>query len=437
MIRPTRRTLLLALFGAPVAVLPAVVGAAAWPVWVAYVALAVFAIGLDVVLLPRAAAVALKVEPPGVLFLGDPDPLQLALDTQLGGRLPVDVAVDVGGELEPLPAATAVCARGAPAVLSLPLRVRRRGGSRIDRVWLRWPGPMGLVTRTAVHAVGRAIEVVPDVRSVKAQALRFFARSEFQVGLKVEQFVSDGSEFQALREFVPGFDRRSVDWKATARHQKLLCREYRAERNHQVVLAVDCGHLMSEPLLGMPRIDHAINAALMLAYVCLKTGDLVGTFAFDERPRGWLRPENGLRALPALQRSLSGCDYSAAETNYTLALTELLARCRRRTLVILFTDFVDSVTAELMVPNLDRLASRHLVLFVTLRDPLLRDLCAVSPRTPLDLHRAAVAADLQRDREVVLARIRRLGVHVLEAEAGQVGPQLINRYLDLKRRESL
>jgi uncharacterized protein (DUF58 family) len=175
----------------------------------------------------------------------------------------------------------------------------------------------------------------------------------------------------------------------------------------------------------------------MLAYVCLKTGDLVGTFAFDERPRGYLRPENGLQALPALQAALGAIDYSRAETNYTLALTELLTRCRRRTLVVLFTEFVDSITAELMVPNLVRLAGRHLVLFVVPSDPLLRELTTASPRSPIELHRAAVAADMLREREVVLARIRRSGVHVLEAEAAQIGPQLINRYLDLKRRESL
>jgi uncharacterized protein (DUF58 family) len=435
MIRPTRRTLLLALCGCPVAVLPALCGGGWWIAWVAFTALSVLALGLDRALLPATPTLALEL--PEVLFLGDAEPLRLHLASAAPRSHRVEVVVDVSGELEPPAAVQARCGGGETAALLVPLRPRRRGTVAIERLWLRWPGPLGLLQRTSVHGRRQRLQVVTDVRPLKAQALRFFARTEFQVGLKVEHFLGDGSEFEALREFVPGFDRRAVDWKATARHGKVLCREYRAERNHQIVLAVDCGHLMAEPLAGLPRVDHAIAAAMLLAYVGLKTGDCVGTFTFDDRPRTWLRPESGLRALPAVQRALSRVDYSSAETNFTYALTDLLTHCRRRTLVVLFTEFADSITAQLMVPNLDRLARRHLVLFVVMRDPLLQAVLTGSPQAPIDLHRVAVAADLQREQDVVLERIRRSGVQVIEADARDIGPQLINRYLELKRRESL
>jgi uncharacterized protein (DUF58 family) len=168
MIGPTRRTLLLALCGCPVAVLPAVFGDGAWPVWAAAAALSLFAVGLDVLLLPAASAVDVTVELPGALFLGDPDPLRIVVASKAGGELPVAIALDVAGELEPLPNQVVRCARGVAMALSLPLQLRRRGWVAVDRVSLRWPGPMGLVHRTVVRPVGRRVEVVPDVRRVKA-----------------------------------------------------------------------------------------------------------------------------------------------------------------------------------------------------------------------------------------------------------------------------
>jgi uncharacterized protein (DUF58 family) len=104
--------------------------------------------------------------------------------------------------------------------------------------------------------------VVPNL------GLRMFSDHSFMTGLKVERFLGDGSEFEALREFVPGLDHRAIDWKASARHRKLLCQEFRAERNHQVVLAVDGGQLMAEPVGGVPKLDHAINAAILLGWFC-------------------------------------------------------------------------------------------------------------------------------------------------------------------------
>jgi uncharacterized protein (DUF58 family) len=277
--------------------------------------------------------------------------------------------------------------------------------------------------------------ISPNVRAVRRVALRFFTNRQFLSGLKVEHYLGDGSEFEALREYSPGFDRRAMDWKASARHRKLLCREFRAERNHQVVIALDTGHLMREPLEGLARLDHAVNAGLLLGYMGLRTGDRVGVFGFDERVRCWAEPQGGAHTFPRLQRAAAELHDSTSETNFTLGLAELSARLRRRSLVVLLTDFTDTVTAELMVDNVHRLARRHLVVFVALQDPGLRPLAGAPPRSLADLHRAVVAADMARDRELVLLRLRRIGVQVIDAEPSAVSAQLINRYLEIKRRE--
>jgi uncharacterized protein (DUF58 family) len=136
-----------------------------------------------------------------------------------------------------------------------------------------------------------------------------------------------------------------------------------------------------------------------------------------------------------LQQRTAELQYSRAETNFTLGLVELDRRLKRRSLVVVLTDFVDTVTAELMIENLGRLARRHLVLFTTLRDQALGETADGAPQDLTGLNRAMVARDLQREREVVLLRLRRLGALCIEAPPGGLSTRLINRYLDIKRRE--
>ena len=129
-------------------------------------------------------------------------------------------------------------------------------------------------------AMGRcSIHVVPnDPRRCAAAALQFIAPSTRCSARRRSSEQGEGSEFEALREYMPGLDHRSIDWKHSARHRKLVCKEFRTERNHQIVLAFDTGHLMQEPLDGIPKLDHAINAGLLLAFVSLKAGDRVGLY---------------------------------------------------------------------------------------------------------------------------------------------------------------
>ena len=278
-----------------------------------------------------------------------------------------------------------------------------------------------------------AIRIIPDIEGVKEQALRLFSR-DAPLGSKPLRDTGEGSDFHALKDFQTGMDLGDIDWKQSARHMKLVGREYRTERNHHIILALDTGRLMSAPAAGLPRIDRAINAALLLAFVSLKLGDRVGLFAFDSRPRLASGLASGPAAFPLLQRLAAGIDYSSEETNFTLGLTALSGRLDRRAMVVIFTDFADSTSAELMIENVARLMRTHLVLFVVFRDEELEALARAEPMEPDDVARAVIADGLLRQREAVTTRLRRMGAQIVDAPAEGLGPALLNGYLDAKRR---
>lgn len=428
--RPTLPCVLLFVGGIPVALLATLVSRDLWTLWAAYVALCFVLCAYDILFAVGRRRMTPEIDAPDTLYIGDRAPLVLRL---VPPRPPpfLEAMADLSENLERQPAARVETTQRH----EIPLVPLRRGKARVTSVWLRWTGPLGLVRRTIRHRAGIDIPIVPNIRAVRAAALRFFAAREFLSGQKVERYVGDGSEFDSLREYAPGLDPRALNWKASARHRKLLVEEFRAERNHQVVFALDTGHLMGAPLAGIPKLDHAINAGLLLSYVCLRTGDRVGWYTFDSQVRSYTEPDGGTGAFRRLQQQSYEVAYTTGETNFTLGLANLTARLKRRSLVVLLTDFVDTITAELMIENLARLSRRHLVLFVTLRDPALDGIAHARPTSLDALHRAVIAGDFVRERDVVLRRLLRLGVHTIDAPPQRVTTDLLNRYLDVKRRE--
>ncbi|MBT8494144.1 MAG: DUF58 domain-containing protein [Deltaproteobacteria bacterium] len=421
--------------GFPIALIPVLVSPQLWTLWLTFVGAVLVLMAIDTVLaLPR-RRLKIDIEPPETLYIGDSDDLVIGLEPRgWRRRLRLEVLCDLGPDLEVQPTRRVVIPGGQRGEVRIELSPRRRGTARVEKLWLRWTGPFGLTSRVVQHLVGKAVPVVPNVKAVRSAAIRFFAE-DAMLGLKLDRNKGDGSEFESLRDYVVGMDHRAMDWKHSARHRKLVCKEFRAERNHQIVLAVDTGYLMSEPLAGIPKLDHAINAALLLGYFSLRAGDRISLYAFDSKVRAFSEPQSGVGAFPRLQRMTADLEYQHDETNFTLALAELATRLRRRSLVVVLTDFVDSITAELMVENVQRLARRHLVLFVATRDPSMEAAATGKPYSVRDIGRAVVAGQFDRERDVVIERLKRSGVHCVDVDPSQVSVEMLNRYLEIKRRE--
>ena len=345
----------------------------------------------------------------------------LALDQRLTGSQSgfADVALDRG--------------RG---VIDVGLMAGRWGVGVLGPIDLRWSGRLGLVARFHHVATTADILVAPDVRQISSDAVALLAEDSGD-GQSRQPWLGHGGVFEALTEFRDGIDRRHVDWKASARHATLLAKEHTVERDNAIVLAVDCGRLMCEPIDGLARVDRAINAALLTGYAALRSGDRVGLFAFDARPRQIALPRGGINSFAGLQRAAGAIDYALEETNFALSLSELGKRLDRRSLVILFTEFVDTTSAELMLRVTGQLRRRHLVVAVVFRDFELETIVAAEPQNSDDIARSVMAAGLLQERRLVLARLRKLGIDVVEGAHSEIGPRLVRHYLEIKTRRRL
>jgi uncharacterized protein (DUF58 family) len=440
MILPTRRGVFLMASGIPLLLALLALSPDFWNWGLLWILIAGILLLLDFVRMPRGQGLRVTVEGPGLLHIGGSDLLKLHVCAPaFSADWDVDVALALGERLLPMP--RAVMALGPrERVYDVPVTPQARGPAVVEGVHLRWQGPWGLMMQQRHWAQTLEIPIVPNTRAVSMAAPNL-AMNEMLIGQKKERRRGEGREFEALVEFDTGMDRRRIDWKRSARHGKLLAKEFDSERNHQVLFGFDCGQLMGEPLEArtggakLSRLDVSINAALMLAHVCLRGGDRVGLFAFDAMLRQVLDPVSGGSAFPLFAREAGRIVQSPHDSNYTLAITSMGGRLQRRSLIVLFSEFVDTTTAALMLEHLGRLARRHLLLFVTYRDPLLETESARMPHRQQDLASAVIAADLARERQIVLERLRRAGLLVLETTPEHLTAQLVEHYLDIRARE--
>lgn len=324
--------------------------------------------------------------------------------------------------------------QGARSSATVTIHARRRGNFALGEVAVLRSSRLRLVDLVASYPCPTRLVVVPNVRAITS--------GEIDVQIATEAFGSraalsrgEGSEFHQLRDFVAGMDSRTIDYKRSARHGALVAREMRTEKNHNIVLALDNGHLMREEIAGLPKIDHMINAALALGWAGIQGGDLVGLYAFDARPRLYLPPGGGRHAFAQLRARAADLSYRSIETNHTLAMTHLGQRLSRRCLVVVFSDFVDTTTAELLVENVEVLNRHHVVVFVSMRDPLLTGYQRRAAGDIGEVAAAVAAAGLDRERRLVLEKLARLGVFIVDTDPGGVTARLVSTYLNIKARE--
>lgn len=399
--------------------------------WVALLGLALVDLMLTVP--PRGLTAAVDVAGKG--FTGHTLPLSLTLS---GRRLPATLEwrLTHGEGLGTDPGPPSPLPPGAEAKLYIPLSLRARGVHAITHLALRYPSRLGLFEVMPGWPLNLSVTAYPDVSPVLSGAIQA-QMLPLTDGARASKLRGEGSEFHQLRDFASGMDPRSIDWKRSARVNRLISRETRVERNHQIILCLDTGHLMGERLGLLTKLDHAMHAALALTWAGGLAGDNVGFYSFGPRPHAFLPPRPGRAAFGHIQGACATLPQDVDETNHTLGLTVLNGKLKRRSLVVVFSDFVDSTSAELLVENLAVMQRQHLVLYVTLRDPAITARMRPAHAGLDEVAEAVAAARILQERQAVLDRLNRLGILCLDTAPDRLGPDLISRYIEIKAKEMI
>ena len=312
------------------------------------------------------------------------------------------------------------------------IRPARRGRFTPTDVTVRVEGPLGLAARQRTLAVPSILRVYPSFRSKDEAELRIRKARILEVGLRSAQGRGGGTEFDQLREYSVDDEFRRVDWAATARAGKPIVRTYRAERNQTVLVLLDNGRVMAGRVDGVPRVEHAMDAVMMLTAVATGLGDRCGVVAFDREVRAVVPPASKRTQLGRVIEALYDLEPALIESDYTGAFTETLGRFRRRALLVVLTDLVAPAVEEWLVPALPLVLRDHVVVVAGVGDPDVVRWSSGRAEDPSSVYRRAAAVAALDERRRTVARLRGLGATVIDAAPGALAPGLADTYLRVK-----
>lgn len=414
------------------------------PGWWAWIAAAVWLGGWTVLIVaeyraaPGPDALEFVRELPIKLSIGVPNPVRLRIVNRgergavLFGRETPPSGFGGVRTFGPLGAAP----RGEAAV-TLHFTPGHRGAYRFGDPGIRSMGPLGLAGRQFTVPLAEECRVYPDILAVQRYALLARKGTLYELGIRATRYAGAGTEFESLRDYQRGDDYRDIDWKATARRARPVVRRFEVERSQTIVLAVDAGRLMQPVVGGLSKLDRAINAALLLAYLATRGGDLVGLLVFGRDVHTFLPPKKGHRQFLAVLEALYSVEGRTEESDYARALTFLSTRLSRRSLVVLFTDVVGQEPSRRLIAVLKGLMPRHLPLVITQRNRDIERRARADARTESAVFGVAVAEDVLRDKAEALGVLAARGALVLDVDAEELSVAAVNRYLEVKARGRL
>jgi len=405
---------------------------------VAYHVGLVLVLARDIALLPGRSGYRVRRVMPEPFSLGEHEEVKVVIENSAAAGLLATIADHAPPDLTPQPREVAGrFDRNGRLELTYSTTSPRRGAYRFGPVDLQVSRRDGWWRRQVRLQHPNEVAVFPNVVAIKRMQLTLRRGLRVMAGLRRARPPGASTAFAGLRDYVRGDDIRRVSWTATARRDHPVVVEVEAERGQQVMIAIDCGRLMTAPAGELDKLDHAINAALMLAWVAQAYGDRVGLMTFDDRVTSFIKPERGSAQLRRITEELYAVKPDYVEPDFGHAFTHLSLRLGRRSMVVILTDLQDPEASKELVAHCLRLAARHLVLVVAMSDPSVVNARQAPVTTSSRAYEWAAAEEFMASRRESFELLRRGGVLGLDVVAGNLSPALVERYLELKERALL
>ena len=401
-------------------------------VWAVVVVTAVLVvIGLlDGFLGTRPKQLVLERRHPPVLEVGREGTLTWVVRSDSRRRLRVRVADELAPSLHAATRRFDLSIPPGDAVrTSTRLRPSRRGRFELDSLTVRIEGRLGLGSRQRAVPLETVLRVHPAFPSREEAEIRIRRARILEVGLRSARGLGGGTEFEQLREYGPDDEFRRIDWTATARAGKPIVRTYRAERNQSVIVMLDNGRIMAGNVAGVPRVEHGMDAAMMLTAVATRLGDRCGLVAFDRRVRAVVPPARHNDQVGRVSEALYRLEPELAESDYTGAFAEVVARYRRRAMLVVLTDLNEQAVADSVLPALPLVTRTHLVVVAAVQDPQVLEWASARPSDPEEAYRQVAAVQALADRRRTTAQLRAMGATVVDAAPGRLGVDVTDAYL--------
>lgn len=315
--------------------------------------------------------------------------------------------------------------------LEVTLTPTRRGDRPAGPVVIRIHGPLRIAGRQISLDAPWTVRALPPFHSRKHLPSRLARLRELDGRSTILQR-GQGTEFDSLREYVPGDDVRSIDWRGTARSHTVVVKTWRPERDRHVLIVLDSGRTSAGRVGDQPKLDHSMDAALLLAALASRAGDRVDLLIADRDVRASVLRKATADVLPSFVNAMAGVEPVLVETHHRNLVTEITRRTAQRSLIVLLTGLDAAAITEGLIPVLGPLSRRHKIVIASVSDPRIEELL-LDPHDVGEVYAAAAAEADQLRRAATARSLRNLGISVVQAPPERFAPDLADHYLSLKR----
>ncbi|MFT5523861.1 MAG: hypothetical protein ACI9HK_001810 [Pirellulaceae bacterium] len=312
-----------------------------------------------------------------------------------------------------------------------------RGAYELKAVYIQVQSFFGLWKKYIRIPLKNTINVYPDMKQLSEYALLSRTNRLSMLGVRRTRKIGQDNEFERLRDYTPDDNYKHIDWRSTARRNKLTVKDFQTNHSQRIIFLIDCGRMMTNISSGISLLDHSLNAMLMLSYVALQKGDSVGMICFSDQVHAYVPPRGGMNQMNQLLHACFDREATLVESRYEAAFLHLNSFCKKRSMVVLISNVIDEVNSLQIEQYLTNLVGRHLPLGVLLRDHKLFDAADNAPSHGSELFRGAAAAEILTWRHQVLTDLEHRGVLVLDVFPEDMTAPLINSYLNIKARHLL
>lgn len=297
--------------------------------------------------------------------------------------------------------------------------------------------PLRLVKRRYRFEEKNEVAVYPSFLQMRQYAILAVANRLSEVGIRKIRRVGHSMEFDQVRNYVAGDDRRSVNWKATARKGDVMVNAYEDERQQSVYCLIDKGRVMQSPFEGLTLLDYAINASLVMSNIAIIKQDKAGLITFSDTMGQIVQADRRNGHMQRLLEVLYRQKTRFMETDFERLCIAVKSQVRQRSLLLLFTNFETVEGMQRQLPYLRRLAKDHLLVVILFENTETKQLLDAPAVSVEQVYLKTIAQRFYYEKKRITTELRQYGIQTILTPPQQLSANTINKYLELKARGAI
>lgn len=369
---------------------------------------------------------------------GDQNPIQISLKNNYPFQVHLEIIDEVPFQFQLRDLQFRVQMNGeATRNIQYSLRPTERGEYHFGALNVFVSSPIGFVKRRYSLDEACNVPTYPSFLQMRKYQLMAVSNRLMDVGVKKIRRLGHSTAFEQIKEYVRGDDYRTVNWKATARSNKLMVNQYADEKSQSVYCLIDKSRAMKMPFEGMTLLDYAINATLVMANIAIYKQDKAGLIAFAEKVSTQVPASSRAIQMSRLQEALYNQQTQFLEADYARLYTAVRSTVSQRSLLILFTNFESLTALHRQLPYLQKLARNHLLLVIFFENTELKELLETTPEHTEDIYTKTVGEHFAFEKKQIVKELERHGILAILTPPRHVTVNTLNKYLEIKARGML